>query len=275
MEEMINAALHPDDFDIQFRRQGWLTFDYVHPNVQDPQRLSQRWWESATKSYSPHEFYDLFGQNTFRKLLSHLYTHSPCPRSDLEGMCSNADVLYDHLEFMRGQELAEEESGIWRKAARYQQVDNIGRTLEWYIAEWFKVVLEAPARYGVHVDDLAEGGDLDVVAFVNGLRVSVECKSGRDVTDEHLRLFLQRARDFSPDIAILLIDTEASISSRIERLNGLENYGDPLEEQDKRIVLYWGKRNIYVVNTRKSIADSLAAALRLYHAKVKHLSFLS
>jgi hypothetical protein len=275
MEEMIDAALHPDDFDILFRRQGWLSFDYVRPEMVDPRRLSQRWVNSMTTTYSPNEFFRLFGQNTFRKLLGHIYTHSPCPRSDLEAMCSNAATLEQHLAFMRDQELAEDMDGIWRKAVRYQHVDNIGRTLEWYVAEWFRSTLAAPARYGVRVDDLADGGDLDVVAFVNNLRIWVECKSGRDINDTHLRLFLHRARDFSPDIAVLLIDTDASIATQIERLNGAEDYGHPLEQQDRLITLYWGKRNVYVVNTRKSIAHSLAAVLRLYHAKVKYLHFLS
>lgn len=275
MDELIHAALFPDDFDIQFRRQGWLSFDYVRPEMVDPQRLSQRWVNSMSKTYSPYAFFELFGQSTFRKLLGHIYTHSPCPLSDLEGICSNITTLGQHLEFMRDQELAEETEGMWRKAARYQRVDNIGRTLEWYVAEWFKMALAVPARYGVHVDELAEGGDLDVVAFVNGLRVWVECKSGHDITDEHLRLFLRRAREFSPDIAILLIDTGASIAAQVERLNGADDHGDPLESQDKSIALYWGKRNVYVVNARKSIAHSLAAVLRLYHAKVKHMSFFS
>jgi hypothetical protein len=233
MEDMLCAALHPDDFDIQFRRQGWLSFDYVRPEQVDPQRLSQRWMHSMTKSYSPHAFYDLFGQNTFRKLLGHIYTHSPCPRSELELECSNATILDEHLEFMRNQELAEEvDGGRWQKATRYQHVDNIGRTLEWYVAEWFKRELAAPARYGVHVDDLADGGDLEVVAFVNTLRVWVECKSGHDTTNDQLRLFLQRTRDFSPDMAVLLIDTDGNIGRWVESLNNQRDGGDALYPQD-------------------------------------------
>jgi hypothetical protein len=274
MEEKLYAALHPDDFDLQFRRQGWLSFDYVRPGEADPQRLSQRWWHSMTRSYSPHAFYDRFGQNTFRKLLGHIYTHSPAPREDLERMCSNTVVLNEHFEFMQDQELAEEAGGMWRKAARYQHVNNIGRTLEWYVAEWFKSELAAPARYGVRVDDLAEGGDLDVVAFVNNLRVWVECKSGRDTPDDQLRLFLQRNRDFSPDIAVLLIDTEGNVGRYIEALNNMREGADALEPQDERGSLYWGMRNVYVVNTRKSIAGSLATVLRLYHARVKHMTFV-
>ncbi len=274
MEEMLNAALHPDDFDIQFRRQGWLTFEYARPEHRDPQRLSQRWWESTNRSYSPDAFYELFGENTFRKLLGFIYTRPLSARSELERICSNAATLDKHLDFMRDQELVEEVDGMWRKATRYQQVDNIGRTLEWYVAEWFKRELAAPARYGVHVDDLAEGGDLDVVAFVNGLRIWVECKSGHDTTDEQLRLFLQRTRDFSPDMAVLLIDSDGNIGRWVESLNNQRDGGDALYPQDPHGALYWGMRNVYVVNARKSIAHSLASVLRLYHAKVKYGSFV-
>lgn len=274
MEEMLYAALYPDDFDIQFRRQGWLSFDYARPEVLDPQRLTQRWVHSMTRAYGPHAFYDLFGQNTFRKVLGYLYTHAPCSRADLEGLCSGA-VLDEHLAFMQDQELAEEVGGLWRKAARFQHVDNIGRTLEWYVAEWFKTVLAAPARYGVHVDDLAEGGDLDVVAFVGGLRLSIECKSGRDITRRQLELFVERASDFAPDAAVLLIDTESSIERHIQTLNGLRDLGNnPFAQQDQHGTLYWGMRNGYVVNTKRSIGHSLAAVLRLYHTRVKHVPFV-
>ncbi len=274
MDDLMNAMIYPDNFDVLFRRQGWLSFTYVRPEMTDPARLSQRWLDSAKKSYSPSAFFDLFGQNTFRKLLGYICAHSPCVRSDLLRIWDNETIVDEHLTFMEDQELAERENDMWRKATRYQHVDNIGRTLEWYVAEWFKVVLSAPARYGVHVDDLAEGGDLDVVAFVDGLRIAVECKSGRDITRRQLDLFAQRASDFSPDIAILLIDTEANIGRHIEVLNSLHEFGNPFSQQDPQGILYWGMRNGYVANTKKSIGHSLAAVLRLYHSRVKHVPFV-
>lgn len=133
----------------------------------------------------------------------------------------------------------------------------------------------APARYGVHVDDLAEGGDLDVVAFVDSLRVTVECKSGRDLKERQLDLWARRTADFAADIAVLLIDTQAPITQHMETLNSLCPLGNPFSAQDSIGCLYWGMRNGYVVNTKKSIAQSLASVLRLYHSKVKHVAFAS
>lgn len=272
--DALQEALYKDDFDVMFRRHGWLSFSYA-PIYTDAQIISLRWITSPTgKRYSPDAFFRAFGSNTFRKLLRFIFDHSPCTREQLLGICSNEQVLDDHLAFMLEQELAVEESGVLIKAPRYTHIHNIGRTLEWYVAEWFRSALEAPARHGVHVDDLAEGGDLDVVAFVDGLRLWVECKSGREITERHLDLFLQRAQEFSPTMAILLIDTDSSIERHIELLNKLSSaFGDPLSAQNPQNNLYWGMQYVYVVNTKKSIAHSLASALRLYHSKIRYTSF--
>jgi hypothetical protein len=274
MDKRVHAMLHPDDFDVLFRRQGWLSFGYARPEEPDPQLLSQRWVDSPTKSYSPFALFDRFGQNTFRKILGYIYTHAPCTRDNLALICSNELLLAEHLDFMNDQELVECETDLWRKSRRCQHIDNIGRTLEWYVAEWFRMVLHAPARYGVHVDNLADGGDLDVVAFVDGLRISVECKSGRDIPERQLGLFAQRASEFSPDIAVLLIDTEADIEKHIRVLNSTCQAGNPFRQQDRAGSLYWGLRTGYVVNTKESIGDSIAAVLRLYHSRVKHVPFV-
>ena len=49
-----------------------------------------------------------------------------------------------------------------------------------------------------------------MVAFVN-TKKSGSNVSGHDTTNDQLRLFLQRKRDFSPDMAVLLIDTDGNI----------------------------------------------------------------
>ncbi len=46
-----------------------------------------------------------------------------------------------------------------------------------------------------------------------------------------------------------------------------------IEPQPGSKGLYWGARNIYVTNVQQSIDASLSAVLRLYHARVRHLSF--
>ena len=86
-------------------------------------------------------------------------------------------------------------------------MSGIGPTLEWYIGEWFRFWLQVPARHGVTVKGLADGGDLDVVAFVGERPILVEGKSGNPVyiTKAQIELFLCRMADFNPAIALLLI----------------------------------------------------------------------
>jgi hypothetical protein len=269
------SLVKKDGFDLMFRRQGWSNFEYKSPYL-DPQVIKLRWTDppNTTKKYSPQSFFHHFGDNTFRKLLRAIF-FSPRTYEQLKCLCEE-QKLDDHLAFMSEQEIVEQEGDIWKKNPRYQQVSGIGPTLEWYIAEWFRSWLQSPARHGVTVKDLADGGDLDVVAFVDGKRIMVECKSGKpeNISETELRLFLQRAFEFGPEIAILLIDTESSIDKPVEIVNSLRSGSDPLTSQDSHKSLYWGMHHIYAVNTRESIAYSLSAVLRLYNSKIKYLSFV-
>lgn len=122
---------------------------------------------------------------------------------------------------------------------------------------------------------MADGGDLDVVAFVDGIRVMVECKSGSpsQISETDVQLFFQRAADFNPEIAVLLIDTESRIDQQIDLFNRLRSSGDPLKPQDSAKTLYWGARHLYVTNTKNGIGESLSAILRLYYSKIRHISF--
>jgi hypothetical protein len=270
----INEYLYKDDFDLMFHRQSWHGFSYKSL-YNDPDVLRLRWIDppNSGKKYSPHAFFDRFGDNTFRKLLRAIFSES-CTYEKLISICSR-QKLDDHLSFMNEQEIIVQNGELLSKAPQYQHIKGLGHTLEWYVAEWFRTSLKAPARHGVTVKEVADGGDLDVVAFVDGLRIMVECKSGKptNITETQLRLFLQRADEFSPEIAILLLDTESDIAGQIEIMNKISRNGDLLSPQNKQSSLYWGFRCVYVVNAKDSIEASLYSVLRLYHTKIKHLSF--
>jgi hypothetical protein len=269
------SQVQKDGFDLMFRRQGWSDFEYKSPYL-DSQVIKLRWIDppNASKKYSKQAFYDCFGDYTFRKLLRAIF-FSPRTYEELKSCCQDQKKLDSHLEFMREQEIAVQEGDVWKKSFSYEQVSGIGPTLEWYVAEWFRLWLQSPARHGVTIKDLADGGDLDVVAFVDGKRIMVECKSGKpeNIGETELRLFLRRAFEFGPEMAILLVDTEYSIDKPVEIMNSLRSNGDLLKSQDRHNSLYWGMHHIYAVNTRKSIAYSLSTVLQLYNSKIKYLSF--
>lgn len=264
-----------DGFDLMLRRQGWYLIQ--HRQVYTDPRVIHL--ASAETSESVEDLatllYEMFGETTFRKLLRHIFFHQQGTLDDLRRMCSGEQKLAHYLNFMRRHLLVELEGENWRKGAYYKAINNIGSTLEWYIAEWFRRWLQVPARHGVTIKGVADGGDLDVVAFVDGIRVMVECKSGSpsQISETDVQLFFQRAADFNPEIAVLLIDTESRIDQQIEIFNRLRSSGDPLKPQDAGKSLYWGARHIYVTNTKNGIGEALSAILRLYYSKIRHISF--
>lgn len=264
-----------DGFDLMLRRQGWYLIQH-RPVYTDARVIHLLGEDRAENGPDLHMiFYEAFGETTFRKLLRHIFFHHQGMLSELRGMCSSAQKLAKYLDFMQKYRLVVLEGENWRKGPEYQAITNIGTSLEWYIAEWFRTWLQVPARHGVTIKGVADGGDLDVVAFVDGIRVMIECKSGSptQIGETDVRLFFERAADFNPEIAVLLIDTESRIDQQIDLFNRLRPGGDPLKPQDAAKTLYWGARHIYVTTTRNGIGEALSAILRLYYSKIRHISF--
>lgn len=260
-----------DDFDLMLRRQGWYLIQH-RPISTDPRVIH---FPAEANTAHPTLLYEAFGETTFRKLLRHIFYHHQGTLSELRSICSGEQKLARYLDFMQEHRLVELDGENWRKGSTYKAINNIGSTLEWYIAEWFRTWLQVPARHGVTIKGVADGGDLDVVAFVDGIRVMVECKSGSpsQIGETDVQLFFRRAADFNPEIAVLLIDTESRIDQQIDIFNRLRSGGDPLKPQDAGKNLYWGARHIYVTNTKLGIGESLSAILRLYYSKIRHISF--
>jgi hypothetical protein len=88
-------------------------------------------------------------------------------------------------------------------------VDNIGPLLEWYVHHLCETELDGSAAWSVEVEDLAVGGDFDVLAWLAPALVYIEVKSGKAGNDtvRELQHFLQRYIELRPDIAVLLIDS--------------------------------------------------------------------
>lgn len=255
-----------DDFDLRFQRLGWQGFSY-QSRYSDQQVIRQRWSISPSTgaNITLQAFYQRFGDNRFRKLLRAVFqTRTP---QELERICSRPR-LDDHLKFMQEQEIAVLEDGYWRKSPQYQDIADIGRTLEWYVAEWFRSELKSPARHGVHVEGMAHGGDLDVVAFVDDMRIMVECKSGNPdkITKTQMELFLRRAAEFHPSIALLLIDTEVAINKQVEMLRQAFLESTFVGPRSSR---KWNTDCVHISNVEKSIDRSLRETL-LSHNSGKH-----
>lgn len=275
-------------FKIYLQRQGW-TVTQALTQAGDPRVLRI---DSPSLLRLPDQLYEFLERKTTRKLLRALLT-GPRTREQLLKICSNGDELDSLLARFVEEGIAIQQDGRWEKGSVCANLHDIGPTLEWMVAEWFRLKLDSPAQHGVTIAEVPKGGDLDVVALVNNLRVWVECKSGhpRSFTDDDLRLYLQRAHDFNPEMAVLLIDTDSSIDELIGRLNRIcedmqrqllayinppakdQPIADSFEPRYKK-ELWWSSRNRFVTNVVKSVDTSLLAVLRLYHSEIRHYIYL-
>lgn len=276
---------------LHLRRQGWHLTTH-RPVFIDPQVLGPHLtvdWKTDVFPQAP-SFFEVFGDATARKLLRALIS-GPQTEEQLGKICGNAATLTRHLDFYRQMGFIVRDGDTWRKSPPCEHIDNLGSTLEWYVAQWFRTELDVPARHGVTIEGVE--GDLDVVAFVEGIRVFVECKVGKpsNVEQAELRHFLQRAYEFNPEIAVFLVDTTSAIEERI--ITPLNDIYHEVARQDGclddaslpvgilRIEaqprygkgIYWGARHIYVVNTAQGIDGALDTVLRHYHARARHQRF--
>jgi hypothetical protein len=111
--------------------------------------------------------------------------------------------------------------------------------------------------------------DLDVLAFTEeGLIMTVACTSGQDLSSGYLVHFVQRARDFPADIALLFIDTESEsqVTKHLRQIN-IFLKREPMDfghryMQDGSVV-YHLIDNIYVANTAGGIEPALVMTLQL------------
>jgi len=238
------------------RQHGWSkgTFTY-EPADGNPEVIGQVWDSDELPSpagSAPGSFFSQFGNTTFRKLLRFLFDKRFCTHNDLKKICTNEHILAQHLTFMVAKKIAEQDEDIWRVSSRYAHIHDIGKTLEWYTAEWFHLHLQAPARYSVKLKGMPKGGDLDVIAFVGEKPMLIECKARRieNIEDEELHLFLQRAAYFHPAIALLLVDTDRSVETLSERIKRIYTISELIGPESTQGI-QWNTGCIEIATTRR------------------------
>ena len=193
--------LSPDRFLHALSERGW-TVTHRCPAYTDPEVFRQQWLVCPNDArYPERAFYQLFGSTAFRKLLRYALSHVPCTRDVLEQICPQQSFLTSSLTFLQDQGWFHVNGYRIERGPYQAHISNIGRTLEWYVAEWFRLTLSisrlAEVHHGVQLAELPLPGDLDVVALLNdGLLVMVECKSSSEVDEAHCMHFLRRVQAF-------------------------------------------------------------------------------
>lgn len=276
-----------EEFAVYLRRQGWTVTQALTYQT-DSRILKVN--NPASPRQSPSQLYEFWARKTVRKLFRAILT-LPQTREMLVRICHNEQELDKMLADFEEDGFAENTGKVWRRGPACADIDSLGPTLEWLVAEWFRSRLLCPALHGVCIAEVPRGGDLDVVAMVNDLRVWVECKTTKpqDLTEEELRWYLQRAQDFNPEMAVLLIDTNSPLEEPINVLNRIcaqmqwkqqELSGQAAPERRRiqldtfqrhhKKELWWGGGNRFVTNVVTTLEASLMAVLRLYHNDIRH-----
>jgi hypothetical protein len=233
-------------------------------------------------------YFDLMGKTSFRKVVRAIIASggSGVPLERLRQIAGEEAPGY--VSALTAANAAREmEGGV----VLNRQIDNIGPTLEWYVAQLCQRELGGSATWSVQLEWLPTGGDFDVLAWLDPLLLYVEVKSAHpdQVDESQLRNFLQRTVELAPDLAILLVDTDTRLAGLLDRLTGAmlpvmrkaSSVGDDwqpdrpfIRPQKDYPGISFGFQRIYVTGAKPSIVTQLRRCLQHYHAHVKGAAFL-
>lgn len=259
-----------DRFIQHMRERGFNVAD-TRPIYSDRDVIRQPWLVCPNGAiYADTTLYHLFGETPFRRLLRTALSSTSCTATHFLSVCPDRAECDHYLTFLQDQELLTEEKGIWSRGVRCFAVRDIGHSLEWYLAEWFRRMPcfdhLVPVRHGVTCYRGYESGDLDVVVLLEQSTLIIECKSTSKIRTQELFTFLKRAYLFRPAIALLFIDTtQSTLDGLVHRLNtllSLQGATSFLEPIHAAPGIYWNGEQIYVTSVPESLDTSLTHVLR-------------
>ena len=282
---------HPDSIDVILRRRGQViarTGDANRTLIPDVDHLG-----IVRENYT--EFRALFGKASFRSVLRRLTSQAGhvVPLADLPSLAPR--VIKRYLSLLEAAGAIEHtDEGVrlvpkMQPSGRAITIQDIGLTMEWYVAGVCERELGGSADWGVRLKGLPVNGDFDVLAWLQPTLVYIEIKTSPPgaLSVVALREFLQRSQVLSPEVTILLIDTDDDIQPAVHGLlkamwpvvrareGGLRDWepDDHLFRQSRDFPSVWevhyaGVR-ILVASSEPSIPEQLRRCLRHYHAQVK------
>jgi hypothetical protein len=231
---------------------------------------------------------ELLESRSFRKTLQRLagIVGGSIELDAVQKMCGAKTSEY--IDFMADAGLLTRDG---QRVAATTDLKHYGHHLEWYVAMLCQQEFPAATSWNVKVRDLLSGGDFDVLLNIDRTLVHAELKSSRAsaTTDMQLRHFLQRRVDLSPDLAILMIDTDDDISDLVSRVNRIivnvfrTMPTIPPDYQPEQPLIgpvssvpgvHWGLRNLYFANSHPSFRTQLRRCLRFYHEFASHQMYL-
>ncbi len=250
---------------------GFTLFKHRSPTT-DEGVIRPRWVVTPPGiSYNNQTFHPFFDDSAFRILLRCILSQPVWKRADLLqrfGGTLTKKQRSQYLSYCQEQAFLEERGADWCRGPQLQQVQNLGHTFEWVVMEYLRMRHQTVVRRCVQLQEMSVQGDLDVVALRDDFSMMVECKSSTSAVDKQkIHLFVKRATEFQPDIALLLIDTsnEDALRSRLQQIKQEmcrpEQYPSLRQVQGESVV-YWVANNLFLANTAGGIRASLDATVQ-------------
>jgi hypothetical protein len=222
-------------------------------------------------------FFEYMGSRTFRNILKKCAEEKQGIQLNNPKYICSQTRLQEYFHFL-------ETSGILVKESKSSfsfspNVNNFGHTLEWYVSELFKNDLGCTSSWGVRVEDIDMGGDLDVLARIEASLVYVETKSSSpsNISESEIRNFLQRDQNFDPNMSIFLVDTRNDLDSLIKRFEDIineadikqrpnrdPNFRDKIEKPPEYPGIYFTSRRVFITNSKPSPLTQLRRCLNYY-----------
>ena len=159
--------------------------------------------------------YEMMKRYSFRLFLREVIKHQKFFKIENVTRYATSAVTENYLDYLIKIGIVENVPGGFK--LKPSPIKSFGETLEWFIAETFKVEFEAEAIWGIRFKRPRVGGDYDLIAKVDGSILYMEIKSSppKQIYQQEISAFFDRVSDLSPEISIFFVDTELRMKDKI------------------------------------------------------------
>ena len=211
--------------------------------------------------------YEMMKKYSFRLFLREVIKHQKFFKLENVTRYATSTVTKDYLDYLIHIGLVENVTGGFK--LKPSPIKSFGETLEWFVAEIFKVEFAAEAIWGIRFKRPRVGGDYDLIAKVDGAILYMEIKSSppKQIYQQEISAFFDRVSDLSPEISIFFVDTELRMKDKIvvmfeEDLKKRHVNPPNIVRIEKELFHIWDK--IFIINAKDSIIANIEKVLSWY-----------
>ncbi|GAK51242.1 hypothetical protein U14_02485 [Candidatus Moduliflexus flocculans] len=265
-ETIQNTALRQresrDLIESMLRRRGIHAVKYA---AADASRLPE-----TEASHAEHVLYGLMKKYSFRIFLRDLAASLPeIDMALLTRYCSE-NTAKEYLATLLEQQLLQKVAP-GQYALTNPQMQTVGDTFEWFVAQVLQREFDCPAEYGIRFKHSGVGGDYDVIASVEGHLAYIEVKSSppKHIEYPEIHAFFERVSEFRPQIAIFLEDTHLRMRDKLVPMfeealrQQFGNHADsdyPLRELHDEVFVV--NNIVFLANTKPDLISNLGVCLK-------------